>query len=138
MCAYVEAYQPVPDVSVQVDKAVKELDPRASGRAQAYGENCVYPDGHGNFSAMETDFYLSIHVADLTDDKELGTWIAKAMKALAPFAPGVVPGPESGFVEFTFKSGDVQRIWRVPIDRYKQLPPGLSGAELLKALFPNP
>ncbi len=117
---------------------MKTLQPDAGGRAQAYGENCVYSDGHADFLAKETDFYVTINITDLTDNNELGAWIVKGMGALAAFTPGVVPGSQPGFVEFTFKAGDDQKILRVSISAYKRLPSGLHGAEVIKALFPNP
>ena len=138
LCAYIPAHQNLPDVSAKVDQAIKDLQPEASGRAQAYGENCFYTDGHADFSAMETDFYVSFNVSNLKDNNELGTWIIKAMKALASFSPGTVPGPQPGFVEFTFKSKDDQKILRVSISKYKQLPSGFSGTDVIKALLPNP
>ncbi len=137
-CSYVEAYQNLTDVSAKVDRAMKILQPDAGGRAQAYGENCVYSDGRADFLAKETDFYVTINVTDLTDNNELGAWIVKGMGALAAFTPGVVPGSLPGFVEFTFKSKDDQKILRVYISKYKQLPSNLSGADVIKALFPNP
>ncbi len=137
-CAFVPAYQDLPDVSAKVDGAVKALQPEASGRARAYGENCVHADGRADFRAMETDFYVTISVTNPKDNNELGTWIIKAMKALASFSPGAIPGPQPGFVEFTFESKDDQKILRVSIRKYEQLPSNLSGADVIKALFPNP
>ncbi|MCL4529880.1 MAG: hypothetical protein M1282_10760 [Chloroflexi bacterium] len=137
-CAFVPAYQSLADISAKVDRAIKSLQPEASGRAQAYGENCVYADGHADFHAMETDFYVTANVTNLKDNNELGTWIINAMKALASFSPGTVPGPQPGFVEFTFKSKDDRKSLRVSISKYEQLPSNLSGADVIKALFPNP
>lgn len=87
---------------------------------------------------METDFYVTANVTNLKDNNELGTWIINAMKALASFSPGTVPGPQPGFVEFTFKSKDDRKSLRVSISKYEQLPSNLSGADVIKALFPNP
>ncbi len=137
-CGYVEAYQNLADISAKVDQAVKTVQPDASGRAQAYGENCIHTDGHADFLAKETDFYVTINATNLKDNNELGTWIINVMDALAPFSPGVVPGPQPGFVEFSFKTTDDQKGMRVYICQYKQLPTGLSGAEVIKALSSNP
>src|SRR5271157_5628556 len=80
-CAFVEATQNLPDLSAQVDKAMKELQSDASGRAEVYGENCVYASsGQSTFSAMETDFYITVNVKSLKDDNELGSWIFSSMK----------------------------------------------------------
>ncbi len=78
-CAYVWASQALPDVSAEFDTAVRELIPEATGGAQAYGENCVYGDGHATFGAMETDFYVSLDVPDLNDEQALGDEMAKIM-----------------------------------------------------------
>ena len=137
-CAFVEATQDLPDLSAQIAQAIKQLQPAASGRAQAYGENCIHADGHADFLAKETDFYVTINVTNLKDNNELGTWIVNVMDTLAPFPPGVVPGSQPGFVEFMFKTADDHKGLRVFIRQYKQLPSGLSGAEVIKALFPNP
>src|SRR5271157_3390269 len=82
-CAFVEATQNLPDLTAQIDQALKEIQPDASGRAEAFGENCVYASSNqSTFTAMETDFYLSVNVKNLNDNKELGTWIVNAMKII--------------------------------------------------------
>jgi hypothetical protein len=136
-CAYVEATQDLPDISAEVDAAMKALQSGASGRAVAYGETCVTNGGTASFGAMETDFYVTLSVQNLTDDDELGNRIADVMTALESFKPGVVPGPEPGFAEITFQAGADQKVLHVPIRAYEQLPPGLSGAEIIQTLFPN-
>lgn len=137
-CYYTWANQALPDISKQVDDAIKLIQPEASGRAEAYGENCVYADGHSDFSAMETDFYIIFNVKDLKDSKVLGNWAIDIMAALKPFPRGVVPGGQNGFVEITFKSGDDQKILRIDIDKFKGLPAGTSGSDVLKYLSSNP
>ena len=138
-CAYVEATEALPDVTAQIDQAIKQLQPDASGRAEAYGENCVYAsNGQSTFSAMETDFYITINVKKLQDDNELGGWIVNTMKIIEALPPTSIAGPQAGFVEFTFKTRDNQEVLRVPIDKYKSLPPETQPADLIPVLFPNP
>ncbi|MGA7193736.1 MAG: hypothetical protein WBW94_08905, partial [Anaerolineales bacterium] len=110
-CAFVEATQNLPDLSTQIDAAIKQLQPDASGRAEALGENCVYASsGQSTFSAMETDFYFTIDVQDLKDDNELGTWIVNVMKIINALPPDSISGHQAGFVEFTFQTPDDQKI----------------------------
>ncbi len=138
-CAFVEATQNLPDLSAQVDNAIKELQPAASGRAEAYGENCVYASsGQSTFSAMETDFYLTINVKSLNDDNELGMWIVNAMKIVGALPPDSIAGPQAGFVEFTFKTADDQKNLRVPISQYNELPADINPSDVIPTLFPNP
>src|SRR5208337_4299561 len=108
---FVEATQNLPDLSVQVDNAIKQLQPDASGRAEAYGENCVYASsGQSTFSAMETDFYITVNVESLKDDNELGSWVLSSMKIVKALPSDAIAGPQAGFVEFTFKTADDQKI----------------------------
>jgi hypothetical protein len=138
-CAFVEATQNLPDLSAQIDTAIKQLQPRASGRAEASGENCVYASsGQSTFSAMETDFYFTINVQDLKDDNELGTWIVNVIKIINALPPDSISGPQAGFVEFTFQTTDDQKTLRVPISQYNQLPAGINPSDLIPTLFPTP
>ncbi len=137
-CAYVQANQSLPDVTAQIDAAIKQLQPEASGRAEAYGENCVYAStGQSTFSAMETDFYFTVNVNDLTDNNELGTWIVNTMKIVEDLPPDSITGPQAGFVAFTFKSQSNQKTLRVPISSYKNLPANISPVDIIPTLFPN-
>jgi len=138
-CSFVWAEQSLPDLSAQVDSVLKGLQADAEGRALAYGESCV-PAGGGQstFGAMETDFYVGVHVRNVTNAAELGGWIRKVMTALSPFSPGVVPGPEEGFVEFLFQAPSTPLTCRVSIREFKQLPPSEAGAAVFHALCPSP
>jgi len=138
-CAYVEAYQSLSGLTAQVDQAIKQIQPDASGRAEAYGENCVYASsGQATFSAMETDFYFTIPVKDLKDDNELGTWIINTMKIVEALPASSSAGPQAGFVEFTFKTKDDQKNLRVQIGNYESLPANINANEIIPTLFPSP
>ena len=39
---------------------LQAVDTNLTGNAYAYGENCVYADGHNTFAAMETDFRVKV------------------------------------------------------------------------------
>lgn len=134
-CAYTWAYEDLPDVTAELQAAIQKILPEAEARATAFGENCAAQNGSVTFSAMETDFYVSISVGDLADNEMLGTLIEQALSVTDGFASPRVPGPQVGFVEFTFRNGTEQRVVRVPIPLGKQLrDQGLHGAELLKAI----
>ena len=109
--------------------------PEADAHATAYGENCVHEDGSATFGAMQTDFYVIIPVVGLNDDETLAKYIEQVLLIVDGFAPPRVPGPKDGFVEFTFRKGEEQRILRVPIPLGRQLrEQGLQGIELIQAL----
>ena len=138
-CAYVEATQNLPDVSAQIDKAVKQLQSSAGGRAQTYGENCLDAgNGQSSFHAMETDFYFKINVKNLDDDNELGMWIIKVMKIVEAVPSNALPGPQTGFVDFTFKGSNNQRILHLPISHYKSLIQDVNPSGVIPTLFPTP
>ncbi len=137
-CTYVFADQNLPDISIQVEKALKGIQTEASGSAYASGENCIDSGGHATFGAMETDFRVKLKVSDYTESA-LGNWIIKVMKVLAAFPPGVVPGPERGRVEFEFDlAGAQNRLITVPIAQYESLPPGTSPQAVYRAFSQNP
>ncbi len=138
-CAYVEATQNLPDATSQVDQAIKQLQPNASGRAEAYGENCVYTgSGQSTFSAMETDFYITVNVKSLKDDNELGSWILSSMKIIKALPSDSIAGPQAGFVEFTFKTTNDQKKLRMPISQYNELPSDINASDVIPTLFSNP
>jgi len=138
-CAFVEATQNLPNVTAQIDQAIKELQPDASGRAEAYGENCVYASSNqSTFTAMETDFYFTVNANNLNNNKELGTWIINVMKIIDALPSGSISGPQAGFVEFTFETKDDQKILHVPINKYRNLPADIKPADVVKTLFSNP
>jgi len=138
-CAYVWAYRDVPALTVSLQEAVKELDPGAQARAEAFGENCVHADGHSEFGAMETDFYVRVPVNSLADEEGMGNWIVRVLAVITQFPPEQVPGGHSGFVEFRFVRSETDyTLIRVPIDRYERAAGGKTGAELFNMFSPTP
>jgi hypothetical protein len=136
-CAYTWAYKDLPEISAEFEAAVRAVHSEASARAVAFGEDCVAADGSATFGAMETDFYVILSAADLTNDETLGNFIEQILPIMDDFATPRVPGPKEGFVEFTFRNGDNQRVIRVPIPLGRQLrEQGLRGAELIGAIEP--
>jgi hypothetical protein len=110
-----------------------------TGSAYAYGENCVYTDGHSTFGAMETDFRVKVAVVDLKDDKALGASIIRAMDVLSKLPSDELAGPQPGRVEFNFTKSESENLFlTVSISKYKSLAPGLSAAEIFRLLSTNP
>ena len=135
-CSYNWAYKSLPRLSEQVQAVVRELYPDAEAHAQAYGEDCIYADGHADFIAMETDYLLTLQVSDLDDDAEAGTMIRRtADLLLARFPTGETPGPKPGWFRYRFTSVEQERYMSFNTADYQKLPPNLTGAELIRALI---
>ena len=107
-CSFSWASQPLPDLSKQVQSAIDAA--RLTGvkaTAEAYGENCY--DSQTNkpvsFATLETDFYVTVKVDDLTDKDELGNLLEKILTVLDGLPTGKIPGPEPGFISVSFQSG---------------------------------
>lgn len=138
-CGYQWAYQDLPELTAEFDDAIKSLNPEASGRAQAFGENCVQADGDSTFGAMETDFYARLPVDDLSKEDDFGNWMAQAMEVVVEIPREKLQGPNYGFVEFTFEKSEAERIVvRVPIQQYLDTAQGKSGADLFRLFYANP
>ena len=138
-CAYIWASQELPDLSQKLYRALQAVDPSLTGTAYAYGENCVYADGHGTFSAMETDFRVKVSVSDLKDQKNLGDWIARVLDVITKLPSDEILGPQPGHVEFAFSRSETENLFlNVSIAKYQKRPSGLSGSELFKLFNHNP
>jgi hypothetical protein len=139
-CYYNWARQRLPELSEQVQAAVQQVQPGAQAYAEAYGEDCLDQQGESvSFSAMETDFHLTLSVTDLSDQNELGGLLDQALTALDEFPPGQTPGPQSGYIGITFQAdGDESRLWFQVRQADDLRQGGLHGAELLTALTNNP
>lgn len=137
-CGFMWAYKDAPELTASFDSAVKTLNAQASGRAELFGEDCVYADGSATFGVMETDFYTRLPVDDLSKEDELGNWVAQVMEIVTQIPRENLPG-NYGFVEFTFAKNDAERIiFRVPIQQYISDAQGKSGAELFHLFYSPP
>lgn len=131
-CGYKWAYQDDPELTTKLDDAVRLLNPAASAKAQQFGEDCVYEDGHSTFLAMETDFYVRLPVEDLTTEEDFGDWMSEVLQIVIKFPQEQIQG-KYGFVEFWFeKSVDEHVITRVPIEQYMAEAKEITGAELYR------
>ena len=135
-CAFSWAQQPLEELTAIFETSIKELNPEASARVTAFGEDCNYPDGRKVFLAMETDFYIDLSVTDLTSFETFGDWIAQTIPVAISMPPDMTEGPHAGFVEYRFMKNDgEQLIVRVPIQEYNNSAQGKTGEELFQLFY---
>ncbi len=136
---YQWAYKDLPEINEPLDEAIKISNPDAKAWATAFGEDCFYADGHADFIAMETDFYVHLKVAGLTDFESFGNWIVQTMNVIERLPKDLIVGPKPGFVEFWFiRSAGEHIAMRVPIQKYTAEAAGKSGEELFRLFYTNP
>jgi len=134
-CGYQWANQDLPELSSSFQASIQALQPAAQASAYAFGENCLLADGSvGSFSAMETDFNVTLQVSDLADESVLGEWIVKVMQVILNIPQDQIVGPQPGRVSMIFQSGGDQKIVNFYVNQYQNLPAGLSDAEIYRAL----
>jgi hypothetical protein len=83
---------------------------------------------------METDFNVTLQVADLADTSALGGWIVNVMQVIQNIPPNQIAGPQPGRVTVSFQNGGEQTWVSFYINQYRSLPEGLSNAEMYQAL----
>ena len=138
-CAYVWGSQNLPELSAKLNAELQAISMDASGLAYAYGENCIYGDGHQTFSAMETDFRVGVKVTSVRDEAALGEWIYKVMQVVLAVPQSELDGPRPGRVDFDFKQPDPAELFvTVPIDKYRNEAKDLRGADLFRYFYTNP
>jgi multidrug efflux pump subunit AcrB len=134
-CAYQWAYQDLPELSSSLQGSIQALQAEAQANAFAFGENCVTSDGTiVSFSAMETDFNVTLQVNDIANESDLGEWIVKVMQVITAIPAEQIVGPRPGRVSLTFQSSADQKVINFYIDQYQALPAGLSNSEIYQAL----
>jgi hypothetical protein len=134
-CGYQWAYQDLPELSSSFQQAIQALQPQAEANAYAFGENCVAEDGTvAAFLPMETDFNITLPVADLADESDLGGWIVKIMQVIENIPPEQLVGPRPGRVNIIYQTGADQKVLNFYINQYQDLPAGLNRAEIFQAL----
>ena len=138
-CAYIWASHDLPDLSQKIAASLQALDPSLTGSAFAYGEDCVYGDGHSTFSAMETDFRVKVAVDNLADEEALGNRVAQVMDIITQLPADELSGPQPGRVQFEFSKSATESLFlNVSIAKYKSQAAGLSGAEIFQLFNNNP
>jgi hypothetical protein len=137
-CYYNWATEPLPALSANVQAAINAARlTDVSANAEAYGENCY--DSQSNkpvsFSTLETDFYITVKVADLTDLSNLGNLLEKILNVLDSFPPGKIPGPQPGKIAVSFLTGNqkLNLTFTVPAGKSARLQ-GLHDAALFEKL----
>ena len=141
MCAFMEGRQNLKDISSQLLEKLKNASlPVKTARAEAYGENCVAADGSVvRFSARETDYYITLTVADLQDEAALGALLEQSLAIINQFPVDQTPGPNPGYVGIGFETtADVQNLWFTRQQASDLLAQGMKGAELYRALKGQP
>jgi len=133
-CGYQWAYKDLPDLSTKFLQAVQQFQPSAQANTFAFGEDCVYADGHANFIAMETDFNITLQINNLTDANECGEWIVKVMQIILDIPKEEIVGPRPGRVSMSFQAANEQKKFNFYNDRYQALSTGLSNTEICKTL----
>ena len=133
-CGYQWAQKALPELSGEFQQAIQQLQPEALANAFAFGEDCVYADGHAVFTAMETDFNITLQVVDLANESDLGEWIVKVMQVVESIPPEKIQGPRPGRVSLEFRSGSENKFVNFYIDKYQALPTDLSTTEIYQAL----
>lgn len=137
-CGYQWAYKDLPDLSSKFLHAIQQLQPSAQANAFAFGEDCVYADGHADFIAMETDFNVTLQINDLGDPNECGKWVTKIMQIILAIPKDEIVGPRPGRVSMSLQAGSEQKNFSFYIDRYQALYIDLSNTEICTALQTQP
>lgn len=134
-CGYQWAQQDLPELSSRLQDSIQALQPEARASAFAFGENCVLSDGSvARFIPMETDFNVILQVDESADEAALGEWVIKVMRVIESLPAEQIVGPRPGRVSIIFQSSTSQGGLSFYRDRYKALAPGLSSAEIYRAL----
>ncbi|HEY5983117.1 MAG TPA: hypothetical protein VIU38_06555 [Anaerolineales bacterium] len=132
-CYYSWATRELPGLGQILRARLQPLGDGIRESAYAFGEDCRHDDGTVDFLTMEADFRVQVPVADSSDERELGKWIADVMSAIDSIPASDVPGSRPGRVEFEFKAvGGESRRLTIDISRYRAEAQGLEGAELYK------
>jgi hypothetical protein len=134
-CGYQWANQDLPELSSSFQESIQALQLEARANAYAFGENCILSDGSiAGFSAMETDFNITLQVNDLTNESDLGEWIVKVMQLILNIPQDQIVGPQPGHVSITFQANADQRVVNFYVNQYQALPAGLSSSEIYQSL----
>lgn len=131
-CAFMWARQDLPELSAQLQGQIEAAGVAGvTVNAYAFGETCSYHDGRSAFSAMQTDFTLTISGEDF-DDAHLGDTAAEIFRILSAYPAGSTPGPNPGRIEFMIGNSPMLLIPYPTAMRW--LEEGLSGEALWQAI----
>jgi hypothetical protein len=131
-CAFVWASHDSPELTQKVNAEIQAVNPKANVRAELYGEDCVYSDGHSTFGVMETDFHVNLPVDDLANEEALGNAMAQILPIIVNIPREEIQG-KYGFVEFWFEKNETEHVVvRVPIQKYIDEAQGKTGTKLFR------
>lgn len=134
-CGNQWANQDLPELSNNFRQSIQALQPEAQASAYAFGENCLRSDGSVvSFTALETDFNITLHVDDLANEAVLGRWIIHVMRIIEDIPADQIAGPRPGRVSILFQSSTAQHILNFYINQYQELPSDLNHTEVYEAL----
>ncbi|RPI89872.1 MAG: hypothetical protein EHM40_19775 [Chloroflexi bacterium] len=134
-CGYQWTNQALPELSSSFQQSIQALYPEAQANAYAFGENCVRADGSiAGFTAMETDFNVSLQVDDLANESVLGKRIVQVMQVIEAIPTEQIAGPRPGRVSIVFQSSTAQGVINFYITQYNELPSSFNYAEIYEAL----
>jgi heat shock protein HslJ len=134
----------LPELSARFQAALDATGLRgAEGAAGAFGEDWYEAESDAGqsqapcyFSVMETDFYVTLPAASLSDREALGASMGNVLAALKRFPPEKTPGPQPGFLDVTFVAGSEQKTLRIPVTEALEAGErGVSGAALMDVLY---
>jgi len=106
-CWFSWASQGLPDLSEQVEKEIANTGiTNATVGASAYGEECQSYDTNAvqYFTVEQTDFHITVHVDNVSDQATLNRDILYILRVLKNFPPNKAPGPMPGEVFLSFVS----------------------------------
>ena len=83
---------------------------------------------------METDFKVTLHVDDLSDESDLGEWVVRVMEVIENIPSEQIVGPRPGRVTLAFQSGSDEKYINFYVNQYQALPSGLSNSEIYQSL----
>ena len=137
-CFFTWDSQPLPGLTSKVQTALNAARlTRVSANVQAYGENCTDPQTNKpvRFSTLETDFYITVKIANLTDKATMGNILEKILVVLEAFPVGQIPGPQPGNIAVSFQAGSerLNLVFTVPAGKSARQK-GLHGAALIDNL----
>lgn len=140
-CVWQWATQTNDELTQTIQAAVDQTEARdITIVAASYGENCLSADASLRYYAiMETDFQVSIRVESVEDEAALAEKITAALAVLKDYPPEQTPGPQPGYITFTFHDDNEERLLRAGYTQAMEaLALRLSGPELLAALESGP
>jgi hypothetical protein len=106
-CYYNWATQDLPDLGQRVKGQIEQAGFNNVGvRAHAYGENCIYfsTGAVKYFAAMETDFDITVPVADISDTNVLNGYRGEIQDILNAIPSGDLAGGKLGLITYKFVS----------------------------------